>query len=139
MKILQRVRMSTKTILVIDDELSVSELVKFCLSDLGGWDVSVVNCPLEGLHRAASDTPDAIVLDISMPEMDGFEFLERLRNNPETQTMPVVLLSANARWLDPQLLRKYAVAGAISKPFDPTKLSIQVAGLMGWDSPSLGG
>jgi CheY-like chemotaxis protein len=137
MKTFQLVRMPTKTILVIDDEVTVSEIVKLCLSDLGGWNVFAVNSPLEGLRRAALDRPDAIVLDISMLEMDGFAFLERLRKNPDTQAIPVVLLSGKARWLDPQILRKYQVAGAISKPFDATKLSAQIAALLGWDFTSL--
>lgn len=133
MKTFQRVNMPTKTILVIDDERTVCEIVKLCLSDLGGWDVFAVNSPLEGLRRAALDRPDAIVLDISMPEMDGFVFLERLRKNPDTQDIPVVLLSGKVRWIDPQILRKYKIAGAIAKPFDAAKLSAQIAAFLGWD------
>ena len=86
--------MTTKTILIIDDERNVRELIALCLKDLGGWDVLTVDSALEGLHRSAIDRPDAIVLDISMPGMDGLMFLERLRKNPETQAIPVVLLSA---------------------------------------------
>ncbi|WP_017720333.1 response regulator [Kamptonema formosum] len=137
MKTLERVRMPVKSILVIDDERAICEVVKLCLSDLGGWDVFAVNSPLEGLRRASLDRPDAIVVDISMPEMDGFTFLERLRNNPDTQAIPVVLLSAKARWLDPQVLRKYKIAGAIAKPFDATALSARIAAFLGWDFPSL--
>ncbi|MBW4492960.1 MAG: response regulator [Oscillatoria princeps RMCB-10] len=137
MKTFQLEMMPTKTILVIDDEVTVSEIVKLCLSDLGGWNVFAVNSPLEGLRRAALDRPDAIVLDISMLEMDGFAFLERLRKNPETQAIPVVVLSGKARWIDPQILQKYQVAGAIAKPFDATRLSAQIAALLGWDFTSL--
>jgi len=137
MKTLTRVIMPTKRILVIDDERAICEVVKLCLSDLGGWDVLTVHSPLEGLRRAALDRPDAIVLDISMPEMDGFTFLERLRKNPDTQALPVVLLSAKARWLDPQLLRQYQIAGALAKPFDPIQLSAQIAAFLGWDFSSL--
>lgn len=137
MKTLERVRMPVKTILVIEAQRAICEFVKLCLSDLGGWDVFAVNSPLEGLRTAALDRPDAIVLDISMPEMDGFTLLDRLRKNPDTQAIPVVLLSAKARWLDPQLLRKYQIAGALAKPFDPIKLSAQIAAFLGWDFPSL--
>jgi CheY-like chemotaxis protein len=133
MNTLQLVKMPTKTILVIDDEVIISEIVQLCLSDLGGWNASAVNSPLEGLQRAASEQPDAILLDISMPTMDGFAFLERLRKNPETQAIPVVLLSAKVKYLDSQILRKYQVAGAIAKPFDPIMLSVQIAKLLGWD------
>ncbi|MCU0516976.1 MAG: response regulator [Oscillatoria sp. Prado101] len=125
--------MTVQTILVIDDERYICEIVKLCLSDLGGWDVFTVNSPLEGLRRAADERPDAIVMDISMPEMDGFTFLERLRKNPDTQDIPVVLLTGNARWIDPQILRKYKIAGAIAKPFDAINLSAQIAKFLGWD------
>ncbi len=135
METLPLIRMPTKTILVIDDEVAVSEIVKLCLSDLGGWDVSVVSSPLQGLQRAVFDRPDAIVLDISMPGMDGFAFLEQLRKTPETQAIPVILLSAKVRWINSQILQKYQVAGAIAKPFDALRLSTQIAMLLGWDSP----
>ena len=65
--------------------------------------------------------------------MDSFMFLEKLRNNPETQAIPIVLLSAKARWLDSQILQQYQIAGVILKPFDPVTLPVQIATLLGWD------
>ncbi|HEY9848719.1 MAG TPA: response regulator [Leptolyngbyaceae cyanobacterium] len=127
------VSMTTKTILVIEDERNVRDIVQFCLEDLAGWNVLAVSSALEGLQRAALARPDAILLDISMPEMDGFMFLEVLRNNSQTQAIPVVLVSAKARWLDPQILQKYQVAGAIAKPFDVIGFPSQLAKLLGWN------
>jgi len=133
MKTLPRIKMSSKTILVIDDEVTISEIIQLCLSDLGGWNAIAVNSPLAGLQRAARDRPDAIVLDISMPTMDGFMFLEQLRKNPETQDIPVILLSAKVKYLDSEILKKYRVVGAIAKPFDPILLSDRIAQLLGWN------
>ena len=137
MNMLQEINISGKTILLIDDELNVREIVKFCLQDLAGWDVVTADSPLEGLQNAVRHSPDAIVLDISIRDMASFEFMNKLRNNPETQAIPVVLLSAKARWLDSQILRQYQVAGVILKPFNPVTLPAQVAQLLGWDFTSL--
>ncbi|MEH1966633.1 response regulator [Nostoc sp.] len=137
MNMLQEVNISGKTILLIDDELNVREIVKFCLQDLAGWDVVTADSSLEGLQNAVHHSPDAIVLDISISDIASFEFMNKLRNNPETQAIPVVLLSAKARWVDSQILRQYQVAGVILKPFNPVTLPAQVAQLLGWDFTSL--
>ncbi|MEH2115369.1 response regulator [Nostoc sp. C052] len=137
MNMLGEVNITGKTILLIDDELNVREIVKFCLQDLAGWNVLTADSPSEGLQNAVHHSPDAIVLDISIRDMASFEFMNKLRNNTETQTIPVVLLSAKARWLDSQILQKYQVAGVILKPFNPVTLPAQVAQLLGWDFTSL--
>lgn len=137
MNMLLEVNISGKTILIIDDELNVREIVKFCLQDLAGWNVVTADSPLEGLQNAVRHNPDAIVLDISIRDMASFELMNKLRNHPETQGIPVVLLSAKARWLDSQILRQYQVAGVILKPFNPVTLPAQVAQLLGWDFTSL--
>ncbi|MDM9582084.1 MULTISPECIES: response regulator [unclassified Nostoc] len=133
MNMLEEVNIIGKTILLIDDELHVRETVKFCLQDLAGWNVVTADSPLEGLQNAVHHTPDAIVLDISIRDLASFEFMNKLRSHPETQAIPVVLLSAKARWLDSQILRQYQVAGVILKPFNPVTLPAQVAQLLGWN------
>ncbi|MEH1783283.1 MAG: response regulator [Nostoc sp.] len=137
MNMLEEVNITGKTILLIDDELNVREIVKFCLQDLAGWNVVTADSPLEGLQNAVRHSPDAIVLDISIRDMASFELMNKLRNNSETQAIPLVLLSAKARWLDSQILRQYQVAGVILKPFNPVTLPAQVAQLLGWDFTSL--
>ncbi|MBE8992029.1 response regulator [Nostoc sp. LEGE 12450] len=123
--------------LLIDDELNVREIVKLCLQDLAGWNVVTADSPLEGLQSAVRDSPDAIVLDISIRDTASFELINKIRNDPETQAIPVVLLSAKVRWLNSQILRQYQVAGVILKPFDPVTLPAQIAILLGWDLTSL--
>ncbi|WP_228039037.1 response regulator [Nostoc sp. LEGE 12450] len=123
--------------MLIDDELNVREIVKLCLQDLAGWNVVTADSPLEGLQSAVRDSPDAIVLDISIRDTASFELINKIRNDPETQAIPVVLLSAKVRWLNSQILRQYQVAGVILKPFDPVTLPAQIAILLGWDLTSL--
>ncbi|MEH2305022.1 response regulator [Nostoc sp.] len=137
MNIVKEVNTISKTILLIDDELNVREIVKLCLQDLAGWNVVTADSPLEGLQSAVRDSPDAIVLDISIHDTASFELINKIRNNPETQAIPVVLLSAKVRWLNSQILRQYEVAGVILKPFDPVTLPAQIATLLGWDFTSL--
>jgi CheY-like chemotaxis protein len=126
------VALATKRILLIDHEVHVSEVVQACLNDLGGWDVLSVASAWEGLNQAMAAQPDAIVLDISMPGMDGFAFLQQLRANPVTQSIPVVLLTAKARWFTPQQLQQLGLAGAIAKPFHPLSLTNEIAKALGW-------
>lgn len=133
MRTLEVVNMSTKTILLIDDEINVRELVELCLTDLADWNVIIANSLTEGFQQALFKHPDAIVMDLSMHSMDYFKFMNQLRNNPETQAIPVVLLSAAARWLEPEFLQQYDIAGVILKPFNPLTLPDQISQILGWN------
>lgn len=124
---------TTKTILLINSEPNVREVMQACLSDLGGWNVLTAGFLLEGLRQAVLHPPDAIILELSRTGMDEFRVLEKLRVQPITQKIPVVLLAARAKWLDSQLLERYQVAGAIANSLDPAMLPERVAKLLGWD------
>ncbi len=124
--------MNCKKVLVIDDDEMIQEVVKNCLEDLAGWDVVTANSGWEGLTKVVEEKPDAIVLDMMMPGMDGLTFLQQLRADSETQAIPVVLLTAKLEFTDPQRVAKLGVIGAISKPFDPCKLAAQIATFLGW-------
>jgi CheY-like chemotaxis protein len=130
MQTLQKMTLATKTILLLDDEVNVRELVELCLKDLGGWNVLTAESPFTGIQRAEIDSPDAIVLDLSM--RGSFMFLQQLRKNVKTQNIPVVLLSATARWLDPQFMQEYKVAGIILKPFNPVTLTVEITTVLKW-------
>ncbi|PSB24119.1 response regulator [Stenomitos frigidus] len=123
---------ATKRILVVDDEASIREVVALCLQRLGGWDVLTAASGREALEQAQADQPDAIVLDVMMPEMDGFAFLQYLRSDPTTQPIPVVLLTANSYLPNPQLFPKLGIVLTILKPFQPIDLVQQIAQAMGW-------
>lgn len=70
-----------KSILLIDDEASIREVVQACLSDLAAWNVKAVASAQEGLNWLLSERPDVILLDILMPGMDAVMFLQRLRDS----------------------------------------------------------
>lgn len=124
--------MSPKRILIIDDEERIREVVRACLEDLAQWYVIVAASSEEGLVKAASESPEAILLDISMPDLDGFEFLERLQANPAIQSIPVILLTAKVQPSDRSRFAQMGITGVITKPFNPVTLSTQIATILGW-------
>lgn len=125
--------MATKHILIIDDRERIREVVKACLEDLGGWEATTAESGNQGLDKANSEQLDAILLDLSMPDMDGFVLFQKLQENPATQSIPVILLTAKVLLADKATFSQMGVAGIITKPFDPVTICEQVAKILGWD------
>ena len=123
--------MANRRVLLIDDEDDVREVAQISLEMVANWDVLTASSGAEGVLRAAADQPDAIVLDVMMPGMDGSATFSRLQANPATRHIPVVLLTAKI--LDP-LIDRFAVevVTIIQKPFDPMLLPGQIASALGW-------
>ncbi len=123
----------TKQILVVDDEEILRELICTCLEDLGGWNVILAASGAEGLLKAESAPLDAILLDVSMPEISGFQCCEVLKTNVTTQAIPIVLLTAKALAEDRDRFAKLDIAGIITKPFDPLLVCDQIVELLNWN------
>lgn len=123
----------TKQILVVDDENSLRYLIRACLEDLGGWGVVEAASGQEALLQARTNALDAILLDVSMPDMDGIQCYEQLKQNASTQSIPIVLLTAKVLPEDRDRFSRLGIAGLIIKPFDPVLLCHQVAELLGWE------
>lgn len=124
--------MSSKRILLIDDEPEIREIVRVSLELVGGWDVSATGSAREGLTLAADQRPDAILLDVMMPDMDGPTAFQALQAAPETSAIPVILLTAKVQTADLLRFDQLGVAATIAKPFDPLTLPGQVATALGW-------
>jgi two-component system, chemotaxis family, response regulator PixG len=116
-----------KRILIIDDDDSIREVVSMCLRKLKGWDIQTAASGQEGLNRVRTHQPDAILLDVMMPNMDGLAFLRALRADYTTQRIPVLLLTANVYLPGKPLLTKLGVVDIINKPFIPLELARQIA------------
>jgi two-component system, OmpR family, alkaline phosphatase synthesis response regulator PhoP len=86
----------TQKILLVDDEELLCQSLKLNLEDVGDYDVTYTSKPLEAMQKAISFQPDLIILDYIMPEMDGSEVCEALQENPLTQNIPVIFLTAIA-------------------------------------------
>lgn len=127
----------TRRLLVIDDEEAIQQIIEACLVDLGGWEVLTMGSGRAGLALAQSEVSqghriDGILLDISMPDLDGFETLARLKANPATEPIPVVLLTAKVFSADRLRFENLAISAVIEKPFDPLGLVEQVNRSFGW-------
>jgi CheY-like chemotaxis protein len=124
----------TKRLLIVDDEERIRELVQACLEDLGGWDTLTAASGQAGLQIAQTESHiDAILLDVSMPEMDGFAVYEQLQANSATQAIPVILLTAKVQPSDRTRFAQMGITGVITKPFEPTSICEEVAHILGWD------
>lgn len=87
--------MGKKRILIVDDEKDVCELISDMLKR-DGYETLTAFAGEEGLQKATGEQPDLVLLDIILPDIDGFEVLRRLRNSAETQKVPVVIVSGKA-------------------------------------------
>ncbi|GAB4364904.1 MAG: response regulator [Elainellaceae cyanobacterium] len=119
--------MTSKRILIIDDENDIREATQMCLEITSSWEVLTASSGQEGIAKAIAQKPDAILLDIMMPGMDGLTTFQHLRNHPETQTIPVILLTAKAQTTEQRQFSQLNVTAVITKPYDPFLLSHQVA------------
>ena len=122
----------TKRILVVDDEDTIREVLGLCLRKLAGWQVLTASSGQEALMIAQTAQPDAILLDLRMPDMDGIAVLYKLREHPNTIDIPVVMLTANAILPNLPLFSTLGVVAAIGKPFEPLVLVNQIANALNW-------
>lgn len=119
--------MTPKQILIIEDEDDIRNLIQTCLEIMGDWQVLTARSGIDGLLLAETSQPDAILLDIMMPDMDGLTTFEKLHVNPATKHIPVIFLTAKGRFIDQNQAVTLGVVGVIKKPFNPLKIADQVA------------
>jgi two-component system alkaline phosphatase synthesis response regulator PhoP len=119
--------MTNKRILIIDDEADIREATQLCLEITGDWDVIVASSGYEGLIKAVEQKPDAILLDIMMPGMDGLATMEKLRENSDTARIPIILLTAKTQSGEQRQFSQLDIAALITKPYDPYSLSDQIS------------
>jgi len=125
--------MAIKQILIVDDEERIREVVRMCLVKLGKWDAITAGSGQEAIQIAVDRQPDAILLDLSMPGMDGLETLRQLQHHPQTSAIPVIFLTAKAEDPDRSTYQQIGVAGLIVKPFNPVEISLEIKKILGWD------
>ncbi|MGJ3253347.1 MAG: response regulator [Elainellaceae cyanobacterium] len=125
----------SKQILVIDDEEGIQEVIQICLEEIAGWRAVSAYSGHSGVNLAQRHLPDAILLDISMPDLNGSEVFQILQENPKTLNIPVILLTANFQQHDADQFSQFGrLAGVIVKPFDPFALATHISELLGWTS-----
>ncbi len=112
-------------ILVVDDEPEAVELVEFNLKQ-AGYAVSTATDGAEALKKARSQTPDMILLDVMLPEMDGFEICKTLRLETSTARTPILMLTAKASEIDRVLGLELGADDYLTKPFSPRELLLRI-------------
>jgi DNA-binding response OmpR family regulator len=110
-----------KKVLVVDDNLDIAKLVSTRLR-LNNYQVISAQSGREGLEKARRENPDLILLDVTMPDMDGYETLEKIKEDGQIKSIPVIMLTAKSQVDD---LARAVQAGAVDyivKPFDTAAL-----------------
>lgn len=111
-----------KRVMCVEDDADIRMVLEFSLARLGGYEVCVCASGQEALERATAFAPGLVLLDVMMPGMTGPQTLERLRELPVMQGVPVVFLTAKAMHRDMEDILQHGATGVIVKPFDPVTL-----------------
>jgi CheY-like chemotaxis protein len=122
-----------RRILVVDDDDAMRQAAALSLHTMAGWDVVEAYCGAQAIECATQHQPDAILLDVMMPAMDGPAMLAKLRTTRATSHIPIVLLTAKVQAVHNGSLAHLPVAAILLKPFDPLRLASQVADALGWE------
>lgn len=119
----------TERILVVDDDRDIARFVEVNLQ-AEGYEVQLASDGEEGLTKALETPPDLALVDVMMPGMDGFELVERLRTDPRTSNMSIIMLTAKSLTADKVLGLTSGADDYIIKPFDPVELVARVRGTL---------
>ena len=120
--------MSTK-ILIVDDEPHMLRVTELSIKK-GGYQIVIGRNGKEALELAAREKPSLIVMDVSMPEMDGLTALTQLKANPETAKIPVIMLTVRGQAMARQQAEQSGAAVYLTKPFSPSQLLAEVKRLL---------
>jgi DNA-binding response OmpR family regulator len=118
------------TVLVADDEQDILRLVRFGL-ERDGYRVVIATDGAQALERALADPPSVCVLDVMMPKLSGLEVLARLREEPSTSGVRVILLTARGREADVDRGFALGADDYVTKPFSPQELRRRVRAVLG--------
>lgn len=124
--------MQPKRVLVVDDEDHIREVAAVSLELTAGWEIRQARSGTEGIEMATSWRPDAVLLDVMMPDLDGPAALSRLQSGERTSQIPVVFLTAKVQTSDRHRYTSLGVSGVIAKPFDPLSLAERMSEILGW-------
>ena len=115
-----------KCVLVIDDEEDVRSLIKLGLELQANWTVITASSGPEGVTIAAEKQPDVILLDYMMPDWDGRQTLQKLKANPTTKKIPVILTTAKVQASSKESFRELDIAAIFPKPLRLLQLAEQI-------------
>jgi len=112
-----------QNILYVEDEPDIQAVTKIALESIGGFTLKVCNSGQEALDKCTNLTPDLILLDVMMPEMDGPTTMTELRKISGFESIPVIFMTAKVQSQEIALFKSIGAIEVIAKPFDPMTLS----------------
>jgi CheY-like chemotaxis protein len=121
-----------KKVLVIDDEDGIREVIQISLETAANWQVLTAASGQEGCTIAINSHPDAILLDVMMPQMDGIETFQHLQRHDLTRHIPTIFLTAKTKSSEYQQFVDLGITGVIPKPFKAQVLVAQMRSILGW-------
>ncbi|MBN4059360.1 response regulator [Dehalococcoides mccartyi] len=125
--------MAIRRVLLVDDEPHIREIIGTTLELIGGWEVIVAENGAQAIEVARTHSPDLILLDVMMPDMDGPTTLGNLREDDATKHIPVIFITAKVRQSDIDRFMGMGALGVIAKPFDPMTLTGYIEQLL-WNN-----
>lgn len=123
------VTQSNASILIIDDDQAIGEMLNSYF-EVQGYQVSTVNWGEDGLNACVEKIPDIVLLDIRLPDLDGYEIVKRLKNNRRTQSVPIIFLTEKRQREDRLRGLSMQVEDYITKPFDIQELRLRVRNVL---------
>lgn len=122
----------SKTLLLVDDEADARAIATLALNLKTDWTILQAGSGQEALNISAEQSPDLILLDMMMPEMDGRTTLKKLKADPKTQTIPVILVTAKVQPLAQSQIDPADVVTVFVKPFRPLELADEIRAALDW-------
>ncbi len=124
-----------RKVLIVDDEPHMLRVTELSIKK-GNYAIVIARNGREAVELAAREKPDLIVMDVTMPEMDGLTALKHLKAAAETAAIPVIMLTVRGHALTRQQAEEAGAAIFLTKPFSPTQLLAEARKLLGETSPS---
>jgi CheY-like chemotaxis protein len=121
-----------RRVLIIDDEDDIREVAALSLEATAGWEILTASSGAEGISIATIQKPDAILMDVMMPGVDGPTTFKFMQENSAINRIPVLLLTAKVQGVDQRRFAGLGLAGILFKPFDPLTLAEQISEALGW-------
>jgi len=122
--------MTISRVLVVEDEPDIQKVIRMSLKVRGVDEVVMASDGEECLAVVNRVRPDLILLDVTMPKLDGYETCRLLKANPETRRIPVIFLTARAQRFEEEMGLAVGASGYLTKPFDPMTLHEQILALL---------
>ena len=121
-----------RRILIIDDEDDIREVAALSLEATAGWNILTASSGAAGIEIATTEQPDAILMDVMMPGVDGPTTFAQMQQTAAISHIPVLLLTAKVQGVDQRRFAGLGLAGILFKPFDPLTLAQQISDALGW-------